>query len=86
MCRHLNLKISVNFLRIPECCRKCPKMFRQLLSTSKAISELTILEHFDFVRTQNHHSASLRLNFIVNHVLIKNNIVWICESGVRNCP
>ena len=47
-------RISDDFPKTSELNGKCPKMFRQLLSTSEAIQKTTILTCFHFIRTQSH--------------------------------
>ena len=83
---------TLSWSRIPEMSRRVPKIsdeFREtseryrkfnvrrcsgrLLSTSE---ETTILACLDFVRTKKDTESSC----------VKEQFVWICESGVGNCP
>ena len=83
---------TLSWSRIPEMSRRVPKIsdeFREtseryrkfnvrrcsgrLLSTSE---ETTILACLDFVRTKKDTESSC----------VKDQFVWICESGVGNCP
>ena len=81
---------------------RIPIIFRSLLNFTEnsrrcsddlwALKKTTTLTCLNFFRTQSYHSKPFSNIFleiewilVINHVF-KWQFVWICESGVRNCP